>query len=106
MTIAIPKRPLRRRVKKEKKNYNLALTANHLFSGKVVYFTGSGWANLLHDAALSLDGDSLISQAQNYIKNESFVGLELIKIDKLYNQLIPLTTKEKIRLSGPSIIYN
>ena len=97
---------LTRRVRKVKKTYNLALTANRLTSGMVVYFTGTGWTDLLHHAKLSLNGDDLMSQAEKYTKNAGFVALELIKIDKLYNQFSPLSVREKIRATGPTIPYN
>jgi hypothetical protein len=97
---------IKRRVKKVKKAYNLAVTANRLTSGVVVYFTGTGWTDLLHQAKLSLEGDDLMSQAEKYTKNEGFVALELIKIDKLYNQFSPISAREKIRAAGPTISYN
>ena len=81
------------------------MTANRLKDGTVVYFTGSRWSTEIHEALVSDDNEGLEKEALKNIENEDLISVELIKVDANKSQLAPLTMREKIRSTGPTIRY-
>lgn len=77
------------------------LTANHLLSGAVVFWTGTGWSPRLDEAERAADADAraaldavgLYEEAANTV-----VGAYLVVLDEAGT---PVALRERQRLAGP-----
>lgn len=89
----------------KKKTTLKIIVANNLNDGSVVYFTGTKWAQNLQLAMVSADEEDLLSAAQNTIKFENIIGLELVTVEIQKKTIIPTSVREKIRALGPTVDY-
>ncbi|MEM9220894.1 MAG: DUF2849 domain-containing protein [Pseudomonadota bacterium] len=80
------------------------LTANHLLSGAIVYWTGSEWTEDPADALRAGDPEAHASLGASGEAEEAadvVVGAYLVAVDPISGD--PLELRERQRIAGPSI---
>ena len=79
----------------------LILTANELFGGDVVYFTGDGWSPARREAVVAVDeaGAEALEAALEEAEAEGAV------VDPYLIDAGQAHYRERIRLAGPTIAY-
>ncbi len=82
------------------------LTANRLTDGEAVWFTAShGWAETITNAEVARDkeGEARLEAIGNaaYLNNE-VVDVNLIDVDLVCGEIVPLRLRERIRAAGPT----
>jgi agmatine/peptidylarginine deiminase len=80
------------------------LTANELLSGRIVFWTGSGWGGDIHAATRATDDDVRAALAATGKAEEAtnhVVAAYLVEID---GSGTPVELRERRRLAGPSIL--
>ena len=85
------------------------VTGNRLRDGKVVYFAGAGvWTPVIAEARLveERDGAALLAEAQAGPPPHPAVGPTLIEAARDGDRIVPVTLRERIRASGPTIAYS
>ena len=85
----------------------LAVTANRLLDGEVVYFTDVGeWSERFEDAAIAhnkADGESLLEKAMTSVDALKVVGPYLFEVRELSDSATPVSVRENIRMKGPTV---
>ena len=85
----------------------LAVTANRLIDGEVVYFTPSGqWS--AHFGAVAVargkeEGDAMLARALPAVAARQVVGPYLFEVREADGGAHPVSVREAIRMSGPSV---
>jgi len=81
------------------------ITGNSLLSGDVIYLADGGEAVMdIARAAIWNDEDEAKARCNEMAKEQNeFVGLYVMPIEHLLNRHRPLSLKEQIRASGPTI---
>ena len=84
------------------------VTGNRLRDGKVVYFAGAGiWTPTIAEARLvgERDGAALLAEAQAGPPPHPAVAPTLIEATRDGERVVPVTLRERIRASGPTIAH-
>ena len=82
------------------------VTGNRLRDGVPVYYAGAGtWSPDVNAAALAAPdaADALLAEAQKGAKPLPAVGVELIEAAREGARIVPVTLREKIRATGPTV---
>jgi hypothetical protein len=82
------------------------VTGNRLRDGVPVYYAGAGkWSPDVSGAVLAAPekSDALLAEAQKGAKPLPAVGVELIDAVREGARIVPVTLREKIRASGPTV---
>ncbi len=85
------------------------VTGNRLHDGKVIYFAGAGsWTPTIAEARLveERDGAALLAEAQAGPPPHPAVAPTLIEATRDGERVVPMTLRERIRASGPTIAYS
>ncbi len=84
-----------------------AITANRLREGDVVYLTDSGqWSVFLNKSRISSDEavlEEMQAQAEADVSARKIVAPYLIELVEIDGILQPLSTRETIRATGPTV---
>jgi len=84
-----------------------AITANRLREGDVVYLTDSGqWSVFLNKSRISSDEavlEEMQAQAEADVSARKIVAPYLIELVEIDGILQPLSTREAIRATGPTV---
>lgn len=80
-------------------------TAARLSDGRPVYLGHAGWVSDIAEAeALSDDAATeLLSRAQAAARANIVIGPELIDVVRADGQIAPVTLRERIRATGPTV---
>ena len=85
----------------------LAVTANRLLDGEVVYFTAEGcWSEDFTAAAIAHGKDSadaLLEQAMPSVAAREVIGPYLFEVREESSGAHPVSVREVIRMKGPSV---
>ncbi|MCY4031670.1 MAG: DUF2849 domain-containing protein [Hyphomicrobiales bacterium] len=85
----------------------LAVTANRLLDGEVVYFTAGGsWSEHFGDAAVvhnKDDGEALLQKAMPSVEALEIIGPYLFEVRELGDGAAPVSVRENIRMKGPTV---
>lgn len=94
----------------------LAVTANRLGDGAVVYFTGetaetaaaeaTAWSERLADVAVARskeEGAALLAQAEPSVAARHIIGPYLFEVAETDGAPAPVNVRETIRMRGPSV---
>lgn len=85
----------------------LAVTANRLLDGEVVYFTaGGGWSEHFADADVvhnKDDGEVLLQKAMPSVEALEIIGPYLFEVRELKDGTAPVSVRENIRMKGPTV---
>ncbi len=83
------------------------LTANHLLSGKVVYFSDEGkWVEDIKKAHLAkgqAEAEALLQRAEKTSGEHEVLDIYLFALDKKADGFSPSSIREHIRQLGPSV---
>ena len=85
----------------------LAVTANRLLDGEVVYFTAKGsWSERFEDADVAHskdDGEALLQKAMPSVEALEIIGPYLFEVRELEDNTAPVSVRENIRMNGPTV---
>ncbi|MDA1100904.1 MAG: DUF2849 domain-containing protein [Proteobacteria bacterium] len=88
-------------------NLTQAITANRLSDGFVVYLTAQDqWSERIEDCQSADDprsAETLFARAQHHADSGQIVGPYLFKIVRDGGHPVPLSRREIIRTTGPSV---
>jgi hypothetical protein len=82
------------------------MTANRLRDGMIVYLGPKGWSEKITDATIAEtpeDEGRLNAIAQSDVKDRVVVGAYLAQVKKTDSGPQPLSERERIRATGPSV---
>ncbi len=82
------------------------LTANRLTDGEAVWFTAEdGWAETIRNAQVAQDkaAETLLETiGAAALQNNEVVDVNLIDIDLVCGEIVPIRLRERIRAAGPT----
>ncbi len=82
-------------------------TANDLFEGDVVYFTGSGWSREHGEAKVAETEEAARALLAEAMKDEHvMVGIYLADVDLSEGRPAPVHFREAFRTRGPSNYFH
>ena len=85
----------------------LAVTANRLLDGEVVYFTdGGSWSEHFKDAAVVRskgDGEAMLQRAMPSVEALEVIGPYLFEVREAGSGTAPVSVRENIRMNGPTV---
>ena len=85
----------------------LAVTANRLIDGEVVYFTRSGqWSERFDAVAVARgkeEGDAMLNKALPAVAAREVIGPYLFEVREEAGGTHPASVREVIRMQGPSV---
>ena len=85
----------------------LAVTANRLLDGEVVYFTAGGsWSESFENADIARskdDGEALLQKAMPSVEALEIIGPYLFEVRELEDGAAPVSVRENIRMNGPTV---
>jgi hypothetical protein len=93
------------KVKSKAATQKLAVTANRLRDGRVVWLAADGWSESV-GAATILEGegaDAALARAQADEGRQIVVGPYLVEMDDRVSPM-PLRMRERVRISGPTVL--
>ena len=85
----------------------LAVTANRLSDGEVVYFTSSGqWSEHFNAVAVARgqeEGNAMLAKALPAVAAREVIGPYLFEVRERAGSAHPASVREVIRMKGPSV---